>query len=183
MKTKKTFFITCILLFYFHSFGFSNDLQLGMYFTNKYPIADMTKLSVSNIGTGISFEYTMPFFNYLGVNASSDIESVISKKQTLKNWWDISLSTGIYGNFYFGKKINFRPSISYGAILHILDIETESKLFVDQIIQCSLSFRFIPNFLGRKGFSFGIAPTYTLATEKDIPLHYLGFRTGFHYKF
>ena len=97
---------------------------------------------------------------------------------------NVAFTAGLYLNLPLGETFILRPELGYGVQLHIVDSTNKNLagIFADQIIQFSGTVKFAPKPLQSKGFSFDVAPLYTILTEKTAALHYLGFRLGLSYQ-
>lgn len=160
-----------------------DGIELSTYFTNRYALGDMAKFAAADLGAGFAVEYDFPFLPVMGVSGRAGVVGVIPKSPRPSGWTAVSFTGGVFANLPLTDFLTFRPELAYGAIINMLKIDGIKNVFVDQLIQVAVSFRIAPELFKKSGFSIEVAPVYSLQTEKNDVLNYLGFRAGVNYRF
>lgn len=161
-----------------------SNVDISLYSVTRFSVGKLAKYSSCSLGGGIAAEGTFSFFPLLGISGRAEFAPMIGLHADIKSWMNAAFTAGLYLNFPLGKTFILRPELGYGVQLHIVDSINKNLagIYADQIIQFSGTVKIAPKPLQAKGFSFDVAPLYTLLTEKTAVLHYLGFRLGLSYQ-
>ena len=178
--------------------GFSYDigdsaLRLGCSFTWQTAFGDLSFFVGNHLGGAVKTEYDfrLPVPNFLKFGVSTKVRANFGflKDDILLSFWNVQAAPGLYARFSFLEEtFIIQPELSYGAQFNFPEKNPEynndlKKLYVDQMLEMSLGFRFSPEKLFNGNIELGVTPFYILGPEKNSSAHYAGAELSVFYKF
>ena len=182
MKKISLFLLCFALTFSVFAKEDESCFETSFYLNNQYSLGELSKLSLGNVGSGLSLGYTLPSFSQLGFSARAEFVGNFPKQERLSNWMAFTCTGGVFFNLNITDKIMFRPEVSYGVILNFPQKNGEALVYADQVIQVATALHFSTEKLKAEGVMIELTPVYTLFPEKSDLGHYIGFRAGVSYK-
>ena len=163
---------------------------VGASFLNQYPLGDWKDFAKSNIGGGLSAEYTLPEFlpfNLdLGAAFHADFSHTSPKSDgTLESHDELRFSLGAFLRLpfsLFGQNFAFQPEIDCGLDLARVVGQNGSSLDEWQtgnIISVQPALRYMIPVKAIDTVEFEASPLLTISPEKESVITNIGYRIGF----
>lgn len=162
----------------------NNVFRIGAAFPVQSAVGDLNQFAGLHLGPGVQGEYdlniSLPDYLKLGVSAKFMMNFGFLKDDILLSMWNMQLAPGFYARFVLldGNFI-IQPELSYGLQLNFLKKNDEynnkvDNVYLDQIIEFAVGFRYVPQNLLDGRLEFGITPFYALCPEAGYIAQYAG---------
>lgn len=169
-----------------------NVLATGIHFNNQFPIGKVAEYTNFTFGLGWDTWFFFPDFlpegNRAGIFTDIQWQIINSPLKEVSFVYSTEFTAGLFYRYTFKNSgFSLQPGIGYGAALHYLDSKKEypffpSGLYVDQLIEFSVSFVYSGTKEGKHPFELAVTPVYTLMPEYKNFFQLLGLRAGCMYK-
>lgn len=155
-------------------------------------LGELSNYVSSSIGGGIVAEFDLPVLDVenivLGIPVHADFGVNPVKSELLKSMMNAQISSGIYGRFLLlDNEFIIQPELNYGISMVFPSVVPGNgneldAIYVDQMLQFSLGFRYAPKAINDGFMEFELAPVYTLCLENANVVQAVGGRLGVLFK-
>lgn len=178
----------------FTGLGFSQEsgMRTGGFFNLQPVLGEMNDYISMSIGGGIAAEFDLPLKTSgikIGIPVNVGFNANPSKVPELSSIFNIQTTSGIYVRFpLLENNFIIQPALNYGVLMNCpiknsgyKDSEL-SSIYIDNLIQFEVSFRYAPQQLKEGAFEFFLTPVYAFAPVKNSIIHYAGAKLGVMYR-